>query len=90
MKRLTATPEPPKGPKFCFPAQASPDKELQQPDPVTNEVEATAPSPAPASPVYPDLSPLKNPPHYEPLSPHNPFLPSPPKAIQAPTFKVKN
>ncbi|KAK1877254.1 DNA-directed RNA polymerase II subunit RPB1 [Dissostichus eleginoides] len=90
MKRLTATPEPPKGPKFYFPAQASSEKEQQQPDPVTNEVEATAPSPAPASPVYPDLSPLKKPPPYEPLSPHNPFLQSPPKAIQAPTFKHHN
>ncbi|KAK1875443.1 Cysteate synthase [Dissostichus eleginoides] len=88
MKRLTATPEPPKGPQFCFPAQASSEKEQQQPDPVTNEVEATAPSPAP--PVYPDLSSLKKPPPYEPLSQNNPFLPSPPKAIQAPQFKVKS
>ena len=90
MKRLTATPEPPKVPQFCFPAQASSEKEQQQPEPVTDEVEVTAPSPAPASPVYPDLSSLKNPPPYEPLSQNNPFLPSPPKAIQAPQFKVKS
>ncbi|KAI9543770.1 hypothetical protein NQZ68_008818 [Dissostichus eleginoides] len=71
---------------------ASSEKEQQQPDPVTNEVEATAPSPAPAPapPVYPDLSSLKNPPPYEPLSQNNPLLPCPPKAIQAPQFKVKS
>ncbi|KAI9527903.1 hypothetical protein NQZ68_025944 [Dissostichus eleginoides] len=68
----------------------SSEKEQQQPDPVTNKVEPTASSPAPASHVYPDLSPLKKPPPYEPLSPHNPFSPHPPNAIQAPTFKVKS
>ncbi|KAI9514154.1 hypothetical protein NQZ68_035618 [Dissostichus eleginoides] len=69
---------------------ASSEKEQQQPEPVTDEVEVTAPSPAPASPVYPDLSSLKNSPPYELLSQNNPFLPAPPKAIQAPQFKVKS
>ncbi|KAF3847097.1 hypothetical protein F7725_020125 [Dissostichus mawsoni] len=70
--------------------KTSSEKEQQQPEPVTDEVEVTAPSPEPASPVYPDLSSLKKPPPYELLSQNNPFLPSPPKAIQAPTFKHHN